>query len=114
MKRWIERLKTPPSWRVMLVMNVVGAVFCIGLAVIADNRWIAILDGVIAGINIGGVFHSISMIRMEVAFIKMTEAVDQMSEINNALINGHFKAMAMEMDHRDNDGGAPPIAPKLH
>jgi hypothetical protein len=114
MKRWLEWFKTPPSWRVLRVANAVLAVAMIACAVIVDDRWVAIVDAFIAGFNLAGVFHATAMIRVMGSFDKLREAFDQMSEISSALINGHISTVMVEMRHRDNDGGAPPIAPKLH
>jgi hypothetical protein len=114
MKQWIDWFKTPPSWRVLRVGNAALAVAMTACAVIVDDRWVAIVDAGIAGFNAAGVLHATAMIRMTASFDSVRQAFDEMARLNHVLINGKIETIMVEMERRDNDGGAPPIAPKLH
>lgn len=110
-KRWWQwRPKEPPSWRTIRMVNVVGAIVCIGVAVTQEEKWIAIADGVIGGFNIAGIFHATAMIRMRAVFDSMHQAFDQMAELNGALIQDKVHFILRQAP----DDDSPPISPRLH
>lgn len=111
MKRWIERLKQPPPWRAIRAMQAVVAVVCTMLAILAENRWIAVLDAFLAGTGAAGVLHATSMIKLNESVDGMRHAFNAMLKLNGELIQDKVQFILREKSDSDD---APPTAPRLH
>lgn len=101
---------TPPSWQTLRVVNIVTCVGCTLLALIADNRWLALADAFLAGTTFAAAINATMMITMRRAFDGAVEAFNEMREINEALVHNRIEIHFREMHHDD----APPISPSLH
>jgi hypothetical protein len=83
------------------------------LAVTVDNKWVALLQAFLAGTAAISIVHSTHMITMPKSFEAMVRIVDEMREINEALIHDrvavHFQSIGIAPD---DDG--PPATHRLH
>lgn len=110
-----------PSLRQLLVLHVIAGVTCVGIAAgtayggeTAYDRWVTLVDAFFGGFNLAQALSATIQMRMRRAVDEMSEAFNQMAELNKSLLRGEVEMHIMKLGrHQDDD--TPPIAPtKLH
>lgn len=111
-RAWIDT----PRWRALAVWQLITAVALFGCALVADTKWIVIVDAVGAGINLGLAYHAWRMLQVHSIIEKMRQAFESMCDINKGLVEADVGTLVMRIaELSDEDAPSMPIAPnKLH
>ena len=99
----------PPTHRTLRIANMVVATVAMVMAMMAENRWSAMLLAFVCGFNLSAAIACTFYIRMQQSFEQLGEAFHAMSVVNDQLIAGKVRIMI--------DGGDPneqPQRPSLH
>lgn len=67
----------PPSWQALRWINLASGLFCIGVAVVTDTRWMALVEMGLGGAILGSVW-SINHIIHQNKFIKLLNGLNEM------------------------------------
>jgi uncharacterized membrane protein YjjP (DUF1212 family) len=92
------KLKWPklpmPTSRGARLAHFACAAFCVAMAMLSDQPWLAMLDCFLAGVNFAAGVFTFYQQHMEMHFAMMNAAFNAMAQLNNDLMAGKFEAMA--------------------
>lgn len=97
---------TPPSWRVLCLLNGVLCLSFFACAITTDHRWLGLFDAALAGFTGAAALHAYQMGAMRASFDRVRSAFDTMVVLNDQLMQAKVEAVIFHAD----DGA--PIAPE--
>lgn len=107
--RWFG--ENPNAWRVLISLNVALALLSISAAIFLEQpRWVTLLQVGVAGFCVSQATTVRQMMNARRSFNELCSVLDQMQELNRALITGRFEAMVIR-PREDDDA---PEEKKLH